>query len=111
MTTPTNPGDSLSRRRKLLYILMLGALTALGPFTVDLYLPAVPALEGTVATTLTRTLAPGSSVPTEHETWLPVRVQVPRSATAERTMREEGRVSVTRTAVAVESPLLVATSV
>ena len=45
MTTPTNPGDSLSRRRKLLYILMLGALTALGPFTVDLYLPAFPALE------------------------------------------------------------------
>ena len=45
MTTPTNPGDSLSRRRKLLYILMLGALTALGPFTIDLYLPAFPALE------------------------------------------------------------------
>ena len=45
MTTPPNPGDSLSRRRKLLYILMLGALTALGPFTVDLYLPAFPALE------------------------------------------------------------------
>ena len=45
MTTPSNPGDSLSRRRKLLYILMLGALTALGPFTVDLYLPAFPALE------------------------------------------------------------------
>ena len=45
VTTPPNPGDSLSRRRKLLYILMLGALTALGPFTVDLYLPAFPALE------------------------------------------------------------------
>ncbi|MET1063647.1 MAG: multidrug effflux MFS transporter [Arthrobacter sp.] len=45
MTTSTNPGDALSRRRKLLYILMLGALTALGPFTVDLYLPAFPALE------------------------------------------------------------------
>ena len=40
-----NPGDSLSRRRKFLYILTLGALTALGPFTVDLYLPAFPALE------------------------------------------------------------------
>ncbi|HET9349385.1 MAG TPA: Bcr/CflA family efflux MFS transporter, partial [Arthrobacter sp.] len=49
MTTPTNPGDSLSRRRKLLYILMLGALTALGPFTVDLYLPAFPALEESLA--------------------------------------------------------------
>jgi DHA1 family bicyclomycin/chloramphenicol resistance-like MFS transporter len=29
----------------LVYILVLGALTALGPFTVDLYLPAFPALE------------------------------------------------------------------
>ena len=38
------PGDSLSRREKLVYILLLGALTALGPFTVDLYLPAFPAL-------------------------------------------------------------------
>lgn len=45
VSIPTNPGDSLSRRRKLLYILMLGALNALGPFTVDLYLPAFPALE------------------------------------------------------------------
>ena len=45
MSTPHNPGDSLSRRRKFLYILTLGALTALGPFTVDLYLPAFPALE------------------------------------------------------------------
>ena len=45
MSTPPNPGDSLSRRRKFLYILTLGALTALGPFTVDLYLPAFPALE------------------------------------------------------------------
>ncbi|MCU1564388.1 MAG: Bcr/CflA family efflux transporter [Arthrobacter sp.] len=48
MSTPTNPGDSLSRRRKLLYILMLGALTALGPFTIDLYLPAFPALEASL---------------------------------------------------------------
>ncbi len=45
MSTPPNPGDSLSRRRRFLYILTLGALTALGPFTVDLYLPAFPALE------------------------------------------------------------------
>jgi DHA1 family bicyclomycin/chloramphenicol resistance-like MFS transporter len=38
----------LSRRRKLLYILLLGALTALGPFTIDLYLPAFPALEASL---------------------------------------------------------------
>ena len=45
MTTVVHPGDSLSRRQRLVYILVLGALTALGPFTVDLYLPAFPALE------------------------------------------------------------------
>ena len=46
--TTTNPGDALSRRQKFLYILLLGALTALGPFTVDLYLPAFPALEASL---------------------------------------------------------------
>lgn len=39
------PGDLLSRREKLVYILILGTLTALGPFTVDMYLPAFPAIE------------------------------------------------------------------
>jgi DHA1 family bicyclomycin/chloramphenicol resistance-like MFS transporter len=48
VSIPANPGDSLSRRRKLLYILLLGALTALGPFTIDLYLPAFPALEASL---------------------------------------------------------------
>ncbi|MBT2536834.1 multidrug effflux MFS transporter [Arthrobacter sp. ISL-69] len=48
MSIPANPGDSLSRNRKLLYILLLGALTALGPFTIDLYLPAFPALEASL---------------------------------------------------------------
>ncbi|WP_438854200.1 multidrug effflux MFS transporter [Agromyces sp. M3QZ16-3] len=42
---PRHPGDLLSRRQRLVYVLVLGALTALGPFTVDLYLPAFPALE------------------------------------------------------------------
>ncbi|ALV43728.1 MFS transporter [Pseudarthrobacter sulfonivorans] len=51
VTTPSNPGDSLTRRRKLLYILLLGALTALGPFTIDLYLPAFPALEASLGVT------------------------------------------------------------
>ncbi|MDQ1583686.1 MAG: transporter, family, multidrug resistance protein [Microbacteriaceae bacterium] len=45
MTTVVHPGDSLSGRQRLAYILVLGALTALGPFTIDLYLPAMPALE------------------------------------------------------------------
>lgn len=45
MTTVVHPGDSLSGRQRLIYVLILGALTAIGPFTVDLYLPAFPALE------------------------------------------------------------------
>ena len=40
-----HPGDLLSRRQRLVYVLILGALTALGPFTVDLYLPAFPVLQ------------------------------------------------------------------
>ncbi|GLU90860.1 multidrug effflux MFS transporter [Agromyces sp. NBRC 114283] len=40
-----HPGDRLSRRQRLVYVLVLGALTALGPFTVDLYLPAFPVLQ------------------------------------------------------------------
>ncbi|MEW9873650.1 multidrug effflux MFS transporter [Arthrobacter sp. HS15c] len=51
MTITANPGDLLTRRRKLLYILLLGALTALGPFTIDLYLPAFPALEASLGVT------------------------------------------------------------
>ncbi len=49
MTTVVHPGDSLSGRQRLVYVLVLGALTALGPFTVDLYLPAFPALEHELA--------------------------------------------------------------
>lgn len=45
MTTVVHPGDSLTRRERVVYILVLGALTALGPFTIDLYLPAFPQLE------------------------------------------------------------------
>lgn len=45
MTTVVHPGDSLTPRQRLVYILVLGALTALGPFTIDLYLPAFPEIE------------------------------------------------------------------
>lgn len=45
MTVHAHPGDSLSKNQRLVYILILGALTALGPFTVDLYLPALPILQ------------------------------------------------------------------
>jgi DHA1 family bicyclomycin/chloramphenicol resistance-like MFS transporter len=46
-----HPGDSISNRRRVLYIILLGALTALGPFTIDLYLPAFPVLEEDFQTT------------------------------------------------------------
>ena len=51
MTTVVHPGDSLSGRQRLVYVLVLGALTALGPFTIDLYLPAFPAIEKDLLTT------------------------------------------------------------
>ncbi|MGV8876714.1 MAG: multidrug effflux MFS transporter [Rhodoglobus sp.] len=51
MTTVVHPGDSLSARQRLVYVLVLGALTALGPFTVDLYLPAFPLIESDLHTT------------------------------------------------------------
>ncbi|WP_235497096.1 MULTISPECIES: multidrug effflux MFS transporter [unclassified Agreia] len=60
--TVVHPGDSLSRRQRLVYVLLLGGLTALGPLTIDLYLPAFPILEedlgvsaGAIQLTLTGT--------------------------------------------------------
>ena len=49
MSTVVHPGDSLSRRQRAVYVIVLGALTALGPFTIDLYLPAFPQIEADVA--------------------------------------------------------------
>lgn len=53
-------GEGLSRSQRLTYIIILGMLTALGPFTVDLYLPALPSIQqqfgvGTAATQMTLT--------------------------------------------------------
>lgn len=45
MTTVMHPGDSLSGRQRLVYVIVLGLLTALGPFTIDLYLPAFPQVQ------------------------------------------------------------------
>lgn len=62
MTIVVHPGDSLTRRQRLVYVVVLGALTALGPATIDLYLPAFPSLEsdfgvstGVIQLTLTAT--------------------------------------------------------
>ncbi|QEO08724.1 multidrug effflux MFS transporter [Protaetiibacter larvae] len=49
MSAVVHPGDALSRGERLTYIFVLGALTALGPFTIDLYLPALPVLEKELA--------------------------------------------------------------
>ncbi len=60
MTAPTatttteaivHPGDQLTSAERLRYILLLGSLVALGPFTIDLYLPAFPAVAQDLMTT------------------------------------------------------------
>lgn len=62
MTVVVHPGDRLTRRQRLVYVVVLGALTALGPATIDLYLPSFPSLEndfgvstGVIQLTLTAT--------------------------------------------------------
>ena len=52
MTTVVHPGDSLTSRQRFVYIIVLGALTALGPFTIDLYLPAFPLVEAELNTSV-----------------------------------------------------------
>ena len=56
-------GDAFSSSQRLTYIVILGALAALGPFTIDLYLPAFPAVaadlhasDAAIQLTLTATL-------------------------------------------------------
>ena len=44
MTTLAHPGDALSRSQRFVYIIALGTLVALGPFTIDLYLPSFPSV-------------------------------------------------------------------
>jgi len=50
-TARRHPGDALSSRQRLTYVLILGALTALGPFTMDAYLPSLPTLQTDFSTT------------------------------------------------------------
>jgi DHA1 family bicyclomycin/chloramphenicol resistance-like MFS transporter len=63
MTSVTHPGDALSTPARFLYVVVLGLLVGLGPFTIDLYLPALPviadelhAAEATIQLTLTATM-------------------------------------------------------
>jgi DHA1 family bicyclomycin/chloramphenicol resistance-like MFS transporter len=57
-------GESMGRRQRLQLVLVLGSLIAVGPLTIDTYLPALPAITldlrttaATVQLTLTGTLA------------------------------------------------------
>ncbi|MFB9445348.1 multidrug effflux MFS transporter [Dactylosporangium vinaceum] len=61
---PTSPGELLPTWRRFRLVLLLGFLTALGPLTIDMYLPALPtitddlhATAAAVQLTLTGTLA------------------------------------------------------
>ena len=38
-------GNRFSKRRRIALIVTLGLLTGLGPFTIDLYLPAFPVIK------------------------------------------------------------------
>lgn len=42
MTSFDSPGNAMTRPEKIRLIIILGMLTALGPFTIDMYLPAFP---------------------------------------------------------------------
>ena len=44
------PGDLMDRRQRLRLILVLGSLIAVGPLTIDMYLPALPAIVDDFAT-------------------------------------------------------------
>src|SRR4051812_28398750 len=59
-----SPGDLMSPRQRLTLVLVLGLLIALGPFTIDMYLPSLPTITtdlhstaAAVQLTLTGTLA------------------------------------------------------
>ncbi|WP_306231523.1 multidrug effflux MFS transporter [Agrococcus beijingensis] len=46
-----SPGDGLTRGRRITTLVVLGLLAGLGPFTIDLYLPAFPAVKRAFDTT------------------------------------------------------------
>ncbi|MEU0547353.1 multidrug effflux MFS transporter [Micromonospora sp. NPDC005979] len=55
-TTPEQdalPGDLMTNRQRAQLVLVLGALIAIGPLTIDMYLPALPAITTGLQTTET----------------------------------------------------------
>ncbi|MGC4876239.1 multidrug effflux MFS transporter [Micromonospora sp. DT43] len=47
------PGDLMTNRQRARLVLVLGALIAIGPLTIDMYLPALPAITAGLRTTET----------------------------------------------------------
>ncbi|SCE79370.1 MFS transporter, DHA1 family, bicyclomycin/chloramphenicol resistance protein [Micromonospora coriariae] len=47
------PGDLMSNRQRAQLVLVLGAMIAVGPLTIDMYLPALPAITAGLQTTET----------------------------------------------------------
>ncbi|WP_247669679.1 multidrug effflux MFS transporter [Micromonospora sp. H61] len=47
------PGDLMTNRQRAQIVLVLGALIAIGPLTIDMYLPALPAITAGLQTTET----------------------------------------------------------
>src|SRR5689334_10475285 len=45
------PGESMTSRERLRLVLVLGFLIAIGPLTIDMYLPALPTITGDLNTT------------------------------------------------------------
>ncbi|GIF77704.1 putative multidrug resistance transporter, Bcr/CflA family protein [Asanoa siamensis] len=50
---PALPGDLMSLRQRVRLVVVLGSLIAVGPLTIDMYLPALPALTADLETTST----------------------------------------------------------
>jgi DHA1 family bicyclomycin/chloramphenicol resistance-like MFS transporter len=51
LAPPVMPGDLMSHRQRLRLVLVLGSLIAVGPLTIDMYLPALPAIVTDLQTT------------------------------------------------------------
>ncbi|MER7166098.1 multidrug effflux MFS transporter [Micromonospora sp. NPDC000207] len=49
--TTSTPGDLMSTRQRVRLVLVLGSLIAIGPLTIDMYLPAFPAIVDYYGTT------------------------------------------------------------
>jgi DHA1 family bicyclomycin/chloramphenicol resistance-like MFS transporter len=50
-TASASPGDLMTGRDRLRLVMVLGLLTALGPLTIDMYLPALPTITADLQTT------------------------------------------------------------